>query len=149
METPDELTPPTRPQDSRARLVDAAVELVIEHHESHRGLREVFAHLTPGAVAERAGLSRALLYHHWGDTEAEGSGAFERFLADVADRLWELPAVPEELEGLADVLPPKLGDVIAILCDHELDRSTGSAAAMFRAGAALERAMDAARGGAA
>ena len=134
---PDEdAGPDAGPIDSRDRLITAAVELVVDHHRSGTGLREVFAYLTPGAVAERAGLSRALIYHHWGDTEA-GRGSFERFLSEVADRVWELPAVPEELEELAALLPTNMGDLVATLSDHELERATGEDAALFRAGQAI------------
>lgn len=133
---PEELHEQDAARGSRDRLVDAAVELVVEHHRAGTGLREVFAYLTPGAVAERAGLSRALIYHHWGDTE-QGTGTFEAFLVEVADRVWELPAVPEELEELAELLPANLSDFVVTLSEHELDRAVGPDAALFRAGQAI------------
>lgn len=125
-----------RGAESRERMVDAAVELVVEHHADAAGVREAFAYLTPGAVAARAGLSRALLYHHWGD-DPDGRGAFAAFLGEVADRLWELPAVPEELAELARALPDRLDELVPTLCDHELERATGDQTAVFRAGQAM------------
>lgn len=135
-EPSEELHEQDAARDSRDRLVEAAVELVVEHHRAGTGLREVFAYLTPGAVAERAGLSRALIYHHWGDTE-QGTATFEAFLVEVADRLWELPAIPEDLGELAELLPDNVSDFIATLSDHELERAVGPDAALFRAGQAI------------
>ena len=70
---PSEESPtPSASPDSRQRLVNAAVELTLEHYDAGTGVRDAFAFLTPGAVAARAaraGLSRALIYHHWGRSE--------------------------------------------------------------------------------
>ncbi len=65
----------SRAELSKERLVDAAVEMVVEHYDGALDLRDVFSYMTPGSVATRAGLSRALLYHHWGDGD-EGVDAF-------------------------------------------------------------------------
>lgn len=126
-----------RGAESRDRLVDAAVELVVEHYDQRSGLREVFAYLTPGSVAQRAGLSRALLYHHWGDTEHDGSGAFEAFLAEVADRVWARPVTGQDLAGLVDPLPHNMSDVVVAVAGAQLDRATRVDAASWRAGEAL------------
>ena len=50
---------PARGVESREKLIDAAVELVVEHYDADLQLRDVFSYLTPGSVAPRAGLSRA------------------------------------------------------------------------------------------
>jgi AcrR family transcriptional regulator len=127
---------PSRGEESRERLVDAAVELVVEHYDQRVGLRDVFAYLTPGAVAQRAGLSRALLYHHWGDTEHDGTGAFEAFLAEVADRLWSRPVTGQDLPGQAVSLPRNMSDVVMAVADGQLARARADAAS-WRAGEAL------------
>jgi AcrR family transcriptional regulator len=124
-------------EGSRERLISAAVDLALEHHETGAGLRDVFAHLTPGAVAERAGLSRGLIYHHWGDPDAVGSEAFTRFLSAVSDELWARSAVPDDLATLADLLPDNVSDVLLALTDYEQGRFTGRDRATFRASQAL------------
>ncbi len=125
--------------DSRDRLVDAAVELVVEHFGIGIGIgrREVFAFLTPGAVAARAGMSRALIYHHWADDESADATSFEQFLTVVSERLWQLVSVPVELEAVADALPGSFSDIVAALTEYELERASGSRAALWRASLAL------------
>lgn len=122
-----------RGAESRDRLVDAAVELVVDHYRSGTELREVFAFLTPGAVAARAGLSRALLYHHWGDADHDGSGAFESFLGEVAERLVVASVPTDEVAALADALPANITDVITTLSAFEMGRSDGWATEEWRA----------------
>lgn len=124
-------------RDSRERLVRAAVELALEHYETGAGLRDVFAYLTPSSVAERAGLSRGLIYHHWGAEGGDGSQAFSRFLTAVSDSIYAESAVPDDLGDLADLLPDNLSDVILALSLHELDRSAGEHRTLFRASQAL------------
>lgn len=121
-----------RGAESRERLVDAAVELVVEHYDTHLDLRDVFSYLTPGSVAERAGLSRALLYHHWSDAGDDGPDAFSAFLAEVADRLRRRSSVPEDYEALAGALVGP-SDVLLAMVDHELDRPGGLRSAWWRA----------------
>lgn len=111
----------SRPASSRDRLVEAAIELIREHHRAPTA-REVFAFLNPRSVAERAGVSRGLIYHHWGDAEADGSEAFDRFLAEVTDEMWTRVTVPEDLADMADLLPDELGSVVVALANYELDR---------------------------
>jgi AcrR family transcriptional regulator len=121
----------SRAELSKERLVDAAVELVVEHYDGELDLRDVFSYLTPGSVATRAGLSRALLYHHWGDGD-EGADAFSTFLAEVADRLRTRSSAPEDYERLAGHLDGP-SDVLLAMCDHELDRPGGLRSAWWRA----------------
>jgi AcrR family transcriptional regulator len=113
------------------------VELTLEHYETGSGLRGAFAYLTPGAVAARAGLSRALIYHHWGDPDGPDADAFARFLASVAGELWSTSVVPDQLAGIAAELPPSLTDVVRAFSDYELERLTGRELPMVRATQAL------------
>ena len=120
--------------DSRRRLVVAAVELVLEHFEQCSGLRDVYAYLTPGAVADRAGLSRALIYHHWGNVESnDRPAAFASFLEAVSDEIWSLSADPEDLTELARLLPDNQSDLIRVLTAFELHRVTHSEGPLWRA----------------
>ena len=129
--------PPPGERDSRRRLVDAAVELVVEHHRRGIGVREVFAYLTPGAVAERAGLSRALIYHHWDARDDEGEGSFAAFLHEVTARLWEVAFVPSDLGSVAELMPTNPSDLVLGLTDYELDRATTWEGPVVRASQAL------------
>jgi AcrR family transcriptional regulator len=113
-------------------MVDAAVELVVEHYDTRLELRDVFSYLTPGSVAARAGLSRALLYHHWGGPGQDGADAFSSFLAEVADRLRERSSAPEDYEALAQHLDGP-SDVLLAMTDHELERAGGLQSAWWRA----------------
>lgn len=131
---------PTRATEaatSRERLIDAAIELALDHHESYSGARDVFAYMTPGAVAERAGVSRGLIYHHWGDPDVEGETAFTAFLNAVTARLWEMSAAPEDLAAAAELLPDRLSDVLLALVSYEVDRFQGRDRALFAAAQAL------------
>jgi len=128
--------------DSRTRLVRAAVELAVEHHSSESGLRDVFKYLTPSAVAQRAGLSRGLIYHHWGRSddagnEAEGTDAFARFLGAVSDAVFSAVAAPNDMGALADLLPDNLSDILLALCAFEMDRYRGADRALIKASEAL------------
>lgn len=71
--------------DSKQGLVDAAVQLILEHHQEGTDLKAAFGYLTPGSVAQRAGVSRALIYHYWG---GEGD-AMRELVAEVAGRVWQ------------------------------------------------------------
>jgi AcrR family transcriptional regulator len=122
---------------SRDRLVLAAVELAVEHHESGTGLRDVFKYLTPSAVAQRAGLSRGLIYHHWGRGEEDGTDAFARFLAAVSDEVFAAVAAPDDLGVLAGLLPDNLSDVVLALCAFEMARYRGADRGLIKASEAL------------
>ena len=129
--------------DSRARLVRAALELAVEHHESDTGLREVFKYLTPSAVAQRAGLSRGLIYHHWGrdandeHADPEGADAFARFLSAVSDEVFSAVAAPKDMGALAGLLPDNLSDIVLALCAFEMDRYRGADRALIKASESL------------
>lgn len=120
--------------DARRRLVLAAVELVLEHFEDGSGLRDVYAYLTPGAVADRAGVSRGLIYHHWGRAEGgERPEPFTGLLQAVSDEIWAMSADPEELTELARLLPDNQSDLIRVLTTFELARVTGPDGPLWRA----------------
>ncbi len=120
--------------DSRQRLVDAAIELVLTQFEQRTELRTVYD-LTPRAVAERAGLSRGLIYHYWGSTD--GADAMEEFLGEVSSTLWARGAVPENLLELAELLPDNFSDVIVALTAFEIDRMTRGELALTRSSQAM------------
>lgn len=124
---------------SRERLVGAAVELVLEHHRGGADLRAAFGYLTPGAVARRAGVSRALIYHHWGD----GDDAVRSLLGVVAGRIWQLGT---DLGGIAEAveaweaLPAgslTLADVVQALSWFEMERCAGELRPVVRAAQTL------------
>lgn len=123
---------PSRGAVSRDRLIDAAVELIVEHYDSRLELRDVFSYLTPGSVATRAGLSRALLYHHWSDSGEDDTDAFSSFLMEVAERLRARSSVPEDYEAFAQHLDGP-SDVLLAMTDHELERPGGLQSAWWRA----------------
>lgn len=114
---------------SKQRLVDAAVELVLDHHRGGVELRTAFGYLTPGAVARRAGLSRALIYHHWG----EGEDAVSELLGVVAGRVWRLGTDLDGVAAATEALrsrepgdaPLTLADVVVALAGFEIDRLVG------------------------
>lgn len=125
-----------RGAESRERFVDAAVELVVEHYDTRLDLRDVFSYLTPGSVAERAGLSRALLYHHWSDAGDDGPDAFSAFLAEVAERLRERSSAPQDHEALVQSVE-SIDSLLLAMCRHELHRPDGVRSAVWRATTAL------------
>lgn len=129
-------TPARSSAATRARLVEAGIDLVLDHFVRPKDPRLVFSFLTPGAVAERAGVSRGLIYHHWG-AEVDGSEAFSRFLDAVSAELWQRSAVPEDLADLADLLPDNLSDVVSVLSEVEYERMAGDVSGLSRAVLAL------------
>lgn len=128
----DDPTPATL---SRERFVDAAVELVLEHHGTGSDLRQVYSYLTPGAVAARSGLSRALIYHHWGGTE--GVDAFTAFLADVTREVWQRAADPARLTGELPSGTDNLSAIVLAVSDVELDLERGPNRPLLRASTSL------------
>ena len=92
---------------ARARLVEAAQELLIEEFTKERArgeaVQRAFAFLDPAVVAERADVSRSAFYHHWANefgVEGAGGGPYQRFLAEVFDSEWGEPYV-SEIVGIA------------------------------------------------
>lgn len=131
----DETEP--EPGSSRERLLEAAVDLVLEHFRGDTRLRDVYDYLTPRSVAQRAGLSRGLIYHYWGDPDEDNSEAVERFLGDVSARLWLQSASTDRLTGAADLIPDRLSDVLLALTAYEMSRITGPERALMQASQAM------------
>ena len=122
---------------SRERLLDAALELVLEHFRGDTDLRDVYDYLTPRSVAQRAGLSRGLIYHYWGDPDGDGSAAVERFLREVSARLWLRSASTDRLTEAAEFIPDRLSDVVLALTAYEMHRITGPDRALTQASQAM------------
>ncbi len=122
---------------SRERLIDAALELVLEHFRGDTDLRDVYDYLTPRAVAQRAGLSRGLIYHYWGGPDGDGSAAVERFLREVSSKLWLRSASTDRLTEAADLIPDRLSDVVLALTAYEMHRITGPDRALTQASQAM------------
>ncbi len=141
----DEGTSRTRAtSDSRARLVDAAVELVFEHYAADIEIRDVYDYLTPRSVAQRAGVSRGLIYHYWGgddrdesDGGGDESGAVDRFLEEVAASICRRTAGAADVVEAAELLPDRLSDVVVAFSDYEMDRIRGDGRAALQATQAL------------
>jgi len=132
-ENPTQLDSENAAEIARAKLIEAGCELVLEHYEHGIGLREVYAYLNAGAVAKRAGMSRGLLYHYWGDTGSANSSAFEAYLESVSDRLLQRSSVPEDLAEMASYLPSNMTDLIVEITAAELERVSVVAAPLWRA----------------
>ncbi len=141
----DEVTHRTRATaDSRGRLVDAAVELVFEHYAADIDIRDLYDYLTPRSVAQRAGVSRGLIYHHWGgpdrddpDGDGDEGGAVDRFLQEVAASICRRTAGAAEAPDAADLLPDRLSDVLVALSDFEMERIRGDGRAALQATQAM------------
>ncbi len=118
---------------ARGRLIDAGCELVLEHYAQGTGLREVYAYLNAGAVSKRAGLSRGLLYHYWGESGSANPSAFEAYLGSVSDRLLQRSSVPEDLAEMATYLPSNMTDLILEITAFELERTSGEEAPLWNA----------------
>ena len=118
---------------ARGKLIEAGCELVLEHYAQGTGLREVYAYLNAGAVSKRAGLSRGLLYHYWGDTGSANSSAFEAYLRSVSDRLLQRSSIPDDLVEMASFLGSNMTDIIVELTAAELERTTGEDAPLWNA----------------
>lgn len=123
--------------DSRRRLVDAAVELVFEHYAADLEIRDVYDYLSPGAVAQRAGVSRGLIYHHWGGGGIDDGRAVDRFLEEVAASICGRTAGSGDIVDAADLLPDHLSDVLIAFSDYEMDRMAGEGRAALQATQAL------------
>jgi AcrR family transcriptional regulator len=118
---------------ARRKLIDAGCELVLEHYEHGTHLREVYSYLNAGAVSKRAGMSRGLLYHYWGDGESSSSSAFESYLGSVSDQLLERSSIPDDLVEMASFLGSNMTDMILEITAAELERTSGEDAPLWSA----------------
>ena len=132
-ENPTQLDSENAATIARCKLIEAGCELVLEHYAQGTGLREVYAYLNAGAVSKRAGLSRGLLYHYWGDAGSANSSAFEAYLGSVSDRLLQRSSVPEDLAEMAKYLPSNMTDLIVEITAAELERTSGEEAPLWNA----------------
>jgi len=132
-ENPTYLESDNAAEIARCRLIEAGCELVLEHYAQGTGMREVYAYLNAGAVSKRAGLSRGLLYHYWGDSGSANSSAFEAYLRSVSDRLLQRSSVPEDLAEMASYLPSNMTDLIVEITAYELERTSGEEAPLWNA----------------
>jgi AcrR family transcriptional regulator len=113
------------PLDTRQRLVDAAVELVFEHYSARIKIRDAYDYLTPKAVADRAGVSRGMIYHFWGGADDDEGSAVERFLEEVAGSICRRTAGAAEYPDVAELFPDNLSDLLVALCEYEMQRICG------------------------
>lgn len=107
---------------ARESLLRAGCELLNEHFvAAGERLGAGFQFISPTQVAERAGVSKGLLYHHWGGGDAP---AFDAFIADVAGQLVQELNDPETLtEGVIELRQVGVGffRTVAILGQTELE----------------------------
>ncbi|WP_053615582.1 TetR/AcrR family transcriptional regulator [Nocardiopsis sp. NRRL B-16309] len=82
---------PGRPREEAARraLLDATVELLLEHEDPGR--------VTVAAITERAGVARATLYRRWESRE--------ELIAEALDSVREVPRIPDTGDLSADLEP--------------------------------------------
>ncbi len=120
------------------------MELVFEHYAAEVEIRDLYDYLTPGAVAQRAGVSRGLIYHHWGgpdrdeqDGDGDESGAVDRFLEEVAASICRRTTGAADVVEAADLLPDRLSDVLVAFSDFEMDRIRGDGRAALQATQAM------------
>jgi len=123
---------------TRQALLDAAKELVLERYASGVAGSDAMAYLTPAEVSARAGVSRASIYHYWGDTADGGTALdtpkpFDRFLEELADLFWSATLDVEDLDLISASLPDDLTDLILETSAFEFDRLRhGPDSVMFR-----------------
>ena len=117
---------------------------MFEHYAAKIEIRDLYDYLTPGAVAQRAGVSRGLIYHHWGgsdrdepDGDGDESGAVDRFLEEVAASICRRTAGAAEVPAAADLLPDRLSDVLVAFSDFEMERIRGDGRAALQATQAM------------
>ncbi len=90
---------------TRAKLVNAALELF-----ASRG----YSATSVDAIANRAGVSAGLLYHHFDSKAAVLNAIFEQSLADVQATF----AAADRASEARDRLPALLGSVLAVVPRH-------------------------------
>ena len=104
----------------------------------------MFPFLSLARVAERAGVSRATIYHHWRDPDPTGSGVLDRLLLEVAGELWTRSVDPvavadtgSELRGTGAVGEVTLDDVVLFASEQEARRVAGTSLSLVRSSQAL------------
>ena len=106
------------------RLKNAAIEIIKEHLGSlDRPLKSTLAFVSPTAVANRAGCSRGLIYHLWGEaTDTERGQAFERFLGDVADDLLQQTTDSDFLQAQLTETETPIAVLVRAIANSEIHR---------------------------
>jgi AcrR family transcriptional regulator len=109
----------------RERLLAAASELIFDQFDNGMPIGVVFAHLTPVAIAERAGVSRGLIYHHWPGDPSEGIASMDLLITEVLEAAFARAEDVEELTEAAHSLPDDVGWVMRAFTDDALRKMTG------------------------
>lgn len=129
---------------ARSQLISAAQEMLLEQFSAERSRPEaiaaVLSFMEPATVAERAGVARSAIHHHWGRPPGDvddGMTAFQRFIVEVFDTEWG-DAVDGDTVLFAAAHGGSLTDLIGVLADVELERWDSPVAwATWRASVAL------------
>jgi AcrR family transcriptional regulator len=109
----------------RERLLAAASELIFDQFENGMPIGVVFAHLTPVAIAERAGVSRGLIYHHWPGDPSEGIASMDLLITEVLEAAFARAQDVDELTEAAHSLPEDVGWAMRAFTDDALRKMTG------------------------
>lgn len=109
----------------RERLLAAASELIFDQFENGMPIGVVFAHITPVAIAERAGVSRGLIYHHWPGDPEQGIAPMDRLITEVLETVFARAEYVEEFEAGAAAISGDIGSTIRWNTDDALREMTG------------------------
>lgn len=109
----------------RERLLSAARELIFDQFEHGMPIGVVFAHITPAAIAERAGVSRGLIYHHWPGDPDSGVVPMDRLVTEVLESVFARAEDVQDLTDAASALPDDIGWAIRSYTDDALRHMTG------------------------
>jgi len=139
-----------RVQRSRSRIIQATVDLIVEHGASA---------VTVDAIAERSGVAKSTLYRHWPSVDAlildvfraavpetvepDPSASFEDALRQQVASVARTLTDPQWVRLLPDLLSmrtqfPELGEV----ADHDRAQKQAALAEILAAGAAQGRVPD-------
>lgn len=106
--------------DAKQRLVAAGTRVVLEHFAAEPPrLADGLRFASPSAIARKAGVSKAMIYHYWPD--------FSAFAEDVALEILDLSSEPEALE-LALPVSRDPADALEALAAVEVRRLRSSPA---------------------
>lgn len=125
--TPDERTTTTDPRitRSRARIIDAARELLVEH-----GPRGV----TVDAVSERSGVAKSTMYRHFASRT--------ELMAELVRSCMPQLSVPDAGAGFEACLRAHVDDVVDALADDSYALTIGALVTLRRQMPELEAAID-------
>lgn len=109
----------------RDRLLEAARQLVFDQFETGMPLGAIFAHITPLAIADVAGVSRALIYHYWPADPDRGITPMDLLLTEVLQSVFDREGQVEELRSDIRKMPDSLGEVLQDFSDQTMDLMAG------------------------